>query len=75
MVAAEDEVPRAVKYAGSMFARSFSGFLPVTAPAMQNCSNSRRMCRAKMTPMMAMNIFTTCRACPVYAMHKKMPKI
>ena len=36
MVAADDWVPSAVKYAGIMFQSSLKGFLRAIAPAMQN---------------------------------------
>ena len=54
MVAAEDCVPRAVKYAGSMFQSSLNGFFLVSPPAITNWMIRIPMWMMNMIPMIFM---------------------
>ena len=65
IVAAEEDVPSAVKYAGSIFPRSLKGFFLTIPPAMQYWNTRRKMWRRKITPMIEMKTFMTCITCPV----------
>ena len=47
MVAADDCVPSAVKYAGSMVMRSLNGFFLTTMPAMAYCNRSKENVHGK----------------------------
>ena len=75
IVAADEEVPRAVKYAGSILPSSLNGLRLTIPPARQYWNTSRRIWRAKITPIMDMNTLITCMACPVWVMLRNMPKM
>ena len=51
------------------------GFFFVITPAIVNWSRSRRMCRAKITPMILMKTTSTPATLPLLAISRKIPKI
>ena len=75
IVAADDEVPRAVKYAGSMFLIATKGFLPDIAPAIMYWISSSTMCRTNASKITFKVIEITLAACPVAVMFRKIPKM
>ena len=75
IVAADEAVPSAVKYAGIMVARSLKGFRLVTAPARRYCKMRATKVMIKMTTMIFRNVASTTAICPSAAIFKKMPKI
>ena len=75
IVAAEEEVPSAVKYAGSMVPSIFSGFWPDTAPAMPNCISNTTSVMIKIRMIILANTASTAATCPAEVIFKKMPKI
>ena len=75
MVAADEDVPSAVKYAGIIFAKRRKGFLCDTAPAAIYCSKSKTTCITKMIPITEIKTEITRIACPVCVILKKMPKM
>ena len=64
MVAAEDWVPRAVKYAGIIFHSSLKGFFLTKPPAITNCSMRMPMWMRKMIPMIFMKTVRMENTCP-----------
>ena len=75
IVAAEDCVPNAVKYAGSIVTSSLNGFLLVTIPATENWRISTTMCNAKIIPMIWINTVIMLIICPDCVMFKNIPNI
>ena len=75
MVAAEDCVPSAVAYAGSIFFSNRNGFFPLTLPAMVNWISNNNTCRTNITMITFRNMAITLMTCPFTVMFKKIPKI
>ena len=75
MVAADDWVPSAVKYAGRMPTRRRSGLRLTKRAAMQYCTRSRTMCIAKITRIIFMKAASTEETCPVTVMFRNIQNI
>ena len=65
IVAAEEEVPRAVRYAGSMVSRALSGFLRPMTPATMNWMARMTTSRMRTTTTTFNRAFMTEPAAPV----------
>ena len=75
MVAAEDDVPRAVKYAGSIPARSLKGLRLVTIPATQYCRISTMILIRKISTTIVINALSTGAILPEAVISRKRPKM
>ena len=77
MVAAEDCVPKAVKYAGIILPKSLKGFLlwREKREAMVNCISNTPIWIRKITTMILMNVPRIGPTCPPMVMLRKMPKM
>ena len=75
MVAAEEEVPMAVMYAGNMPQSLRSGLVRVTRAARANCSRSSSSVSAKVIAMTVANVRMTTAALPAAVMSRKIAKM
>ena len=75
MVAADDCVPNAVKYAGIMVSSMRNGLRRDTTPATAYWKSNRMICIAKITPIIPANAPSTDETSPSIVIFMKMPNI